>query len=208
MAAGDRSDKIRDKVKTIAGLTETYVSDVLLFILLDEVQRDVAQETLSIESTGDLTIVASTASYTEPTGFYRSKKLVLPSGMIVPITEIDYDEYDRVSKLSTTSSSQSPIYFTRWSGSVIFYPTPSTSGTYTWKFYKIPSTNTSTSIDPETPARQDTLLFYGVMYQILPHKQDFKGAEYYRNLYISEMERQKKWQRGSKSMSLDIYSSE
>ena len=208
MAAGDRSDKIRDKVKTITGLTETYIQDVLIFLLLDEVQRDVAEETLCIESSGTLTIVASTASYAEPTGFYRSMKLALPSTMIVPITEIDYDEYDRISKVSTTSASQSPIYFTRWAGNVIFYPTPSTSGTYTWYFWKIPSTTTSTSIDPETPARMDTLLFYGVMYKILPHKQDFKGAEYYRSLYETELLKEKKRQRGSKSMSLPIYSSE
>ena len=54
----------------------------------------------------------------------------------------------------------------------------------------------------------DTLLFYGVMARILPHKQDFKLAEYYHGLYRDELDRQIKLQRKSKSMTLEIYPDE
>jgi len=202
MAAGDRTKRIRDKVRMYVGVDEVKITQALIFLTIDDYQRRIAEETLCIEGSASLSVSNGTVS--EPSGFYRLRFIELPDSQILQLREVDLEEFDGLEK-STLSAIQTPAYFKRWNGTITFYPNPGTASYTAW-YYKIPSTNVSASVDPETPARFDDAIKYGVLSELLPLVE--KSGEYYRQLYAQELGRALNSHRRTKTLPLELYAHE
>ena len=207
MAAGDRTKKIVGRVWAIIAdggpnIPAPVDRESLIHGAINDFQRRIAEEALCVETSANLTVSSGTTS--EPSGFFRFKLIALPSGQTLQVEELDLTEYDYITRYSPTSFPQSPIYFKRWAGTLTFYPTPS-NATYTGYYWKIPSTDVSTSVDPETPAIFDKAIEYGVLSDIaaLVRKPDL--IKIYHPLFLEELERVKSSWRRTKRGSYDIY---
>jgi hypothetical protein len=214
VAAGDRSDQIKDKVRLITGVDNARVPDSQIFVYIDEAQRYICEEVLCLEVSASLAIVSGTSTYDMPAGFYRLKSLNLTSTKLIPIREVDQEELNYLKKNYVGFAGQTPSWFSIFgydasmNQQIEFYPTPNANETYTVKYYAIPSTNATTLIDPETPARFDVLIEFRIMATLFPIQSKFQEATYYWGLFYDELKRAKSSWRRTKTQILDIYPSE
>jgi len=200
MAAGDRSKKIKDRIKLITGISNTEMPDSMIYSIADTIVERIAEETLSIQRNDTLAITSGVAS--EPTGLFRIKIVVMPSSTYLQPIEVDAITFDEYSRVSPVSSSFIPKIYKRWidtSGIKKLTFFPSETATYSILYYAIPTTNISSSIDPETPTKYDNLIYYGVLSELLPIKGKLDIATYDRGLFINELETSKNLQRKEKS---------
>ena len=278
MAAGDRSKKIKDRIKLITGISNTEIPDSMIYSIADTIVERIAEETLSIQknqplavlsggsgatatailssgtvssftitaagngyisaptitfaggggsgatatatlsgaTVSSLTVVSAGSGYTstptvtisgggganEPSGLFKIKVVIMPSSTYLQPIEVDAITFDEYSRVSPVSSSFIPKIYKRWidtSGIKKLTFFPSETATYSILYYAIPTTNISSSIDPETPTRYDNLIYYGVLSELLPIKGKLDIATYYRGLFINELETSKNLQRKEKS---------
>ena len=200
MAAGDRSKKIKDRIKLITGISNTEMPDSMIYSIADTIVERVAEETLSIQKNDTLTVTSGVAS--EPTGLFRIKVVVMPSSTYLQPIEVDAITYDEYTRVNPISSAFVPKIYKRWvdaneAKKLTFFP--SETATYSILYYAIPTTNISSTIDPETPTRYDNLIYYGVLSELLPMNGKLDVATYYRGLFINELEVNKNLQRKEKS---------
>lgn len=210
MAAGDRTDKIRSKVRLALGMVDSDLPipvdlDTLVHDTIDDYQKRIAEELLCIETSANLTITSGTTS--EPAGYFRLKQIVLPTGSTLQVEEVDVSEYDNITRITPFPSIQKPIYFKRWAGTWTFYPTPD-NGTWSCFYYKVPSTNVSTSVDPETGTQFDKAIEYGVISDIAPVIRRPDLTDLYTILYTQEMNRLRSAWRRTKNNNHTIYYNE
>lgn len=201
MAAGDRSKKIKDRVKLILGV-DTEISDSGIYSIADTITQNIAEETLSIEKNASLSVVSGVAD--EPNGLFRIKIVVMPSSTYLQPIEVDVITYDEYSRVNPISSAFVPKIYKRWVNTsgvnkLTFFP--SETATYSVLYYATPSTNISDSIDPETPSRFDNLIYYGVVSELLPIKNKLEEATYFIQLYKQEIELVKNSQRKKTAVS-------
>lgn len=202
MAAGDRTKKIFERVRLFTGIENIdKIPDSLIYFTIDDFQKKLAEETLSIESSANLSIISGVVA--EPVGFYRLKFIQIAGTAIKLIPkEITLEEYDLLNRYYLgLAGSLTQYFFKRWGGTLTFYPSPGTVG-WTGYYYKLPSTNVSISIDPETPARYDKVLEYGTIADLSP----LAGREptYYLARFEKELDDAKASQARTKTRPLEI----
>jgi hypothetical protein len=168
MAAGDRTDGIFGRVQLTLGtldwkklaLIVKNIPNQLIYDLIDQAQQRIAEDTLCIEkSTTTLAVSSGVAS--EPTGFFRIKLLLAPSGKTCQLQEVDPVEWDFWNR-ATSVTAQTPSIYKRYGGSITFWPTPD-DGNYSLLYFGTPTTNVTTAIDPETPVLFDKAIEYAVV---------------------------------------------
>jgi hypothetical protein len=187
MATGDRTDKITDRVQLLLGLKDFKLADVNVYGQIDDAQRRLCEELLCLEkSTAALAFTSGAAS--EPSGFYKIKQLVLSSTAVYQPTEVSVEDYDAITRQSPTTGFQTGEFYKRWGGTITTYPALS-NGNYTMYYYGIPTTNVTTSVDPETPAILDKCIEYLVATELAPYvgKQDLIAG--FGIAYSQELER-------------------
>ena len=183
--AGERTKKMLDRIQMLLGLTDQVkIPPTTILGFMDDAQSEIAETTLSVESSASLTVAASAT--TEPTGFYRMKLIALASGTLIQPEEISVNDYDAMTRYTFSPPASVGMYFKRWNGTITFYPTLS-AGTYTCYFYKTPSTNCSTSVDPETPARFDPSVEYYSIYHLAPFVGKLDLVSLYKGLYDASL---------------------
>lgn len=144
-----------------------------IFAVATEVSKTIAEEFTCIESSVSLPIVANTASYDlttisgSTTGFFRLKLIAPPTTSNTKFTEFDSDSFDNLERYSSTTIQAYDQYFKIWDDTIKFYPTPTSSATYTIYYYKIPTTTISTSVSPETPQQFDNAIILGTLEELL-----------------------------------------
>jgi len=201
-----RITKLFERCQKIVGVNDPSVTPVDIYDGLNDVQRQIAQRLLCLEATSTITTNSSGVA-SEPDGYYRLKRIVLPDNSYIFPKEIDVQEYDVLQHLLFTDISTSVQYFKRWNGSFTFFPNP---GVQTWTiyFYKNPTTTITSSDDPEIPEYMDEALLYGTLGQLLLYKNSAEGlaaSKMYRDLYEREMKNLVDRWRGSKTNSNEIY---
>lgn len=210
MAAGDRTKLIRDRAIVFAGLLPKMAADrpafeKLVFQTIDSYQKRIAEEVLCLEGKTDLSINSS-GEATEPSGFYRLKFIERPSSLRINFApeEVDPVEFDYIKRVITGSGGLSQYYFKRWNGTLTFHPNP---GAVTWTihYYKVPTTNVSSTVDPEIPTMFDKALEYAVISELMPFAEKFEAAQYYRGLFEMELNRVRTSFRRTKTVGLSIY---
>ena len=125
-------------------------------------------------------------------------------GSTLQVEEVSIEEYDYITRSITFPAPQKPLYFKRWNGTFTFYPTPS-DNSYTLFFWKIPTTNMSSSVDPETPAVFDPVLEYMSVSKLAPFVGKFDLVPIYDGLYRREMDHAVESRRRTKRSSHSIY---
>jgi hypothetical protein len=173
---GSRTTRIVDRVQLLFDPDNKKVTKALINSFIDDAQSEMAETTLCIESSATLTVAAS--STTEPTGFYKMKLIAMASGQLSQAEEISVTDYDAISRFTFNSIASPTIFYKRWNGTLTFYPTLA-AGSYTCYFWKTPSTNVGSTVDPETPARFDPQLEDYTVYHCAP----FAGKPDYVALY-------------------------
>lgn len=193
MASGDRTKQIMGKVQfALAGLNSgnipgivQRVPDTLFFDTMGEIATRLCEDTLCLEkSTAVLAVSTSAAS--EPTGFYRGKLIVMPSGYSLQLRELSVNDFDLLTRPTTTTAGQSPLYYKRFGGTITFYPTVA-SATYTMFYHGIPTTTPSASVDPETPSFMDKCIEYGTMAEL----SSMMGDQTKYAIYMDKYERER-----------------
>jgi len=197
----DRTGLLISQVQvTLATFDQKKLSEILKLVpekfIYDKLQRaqeHLAQEFLCIEKS-DATLTMTSGVITEPTGFYRIKQIVLPSGQYVQPVEVDIEVYDQLTRTYFTAG-QEPTFYKRWGGSITFFPTPS-DGTYTMHYYGVPTTQIAQSQNPETPQILDEALFYFAMKECAPAVGRLDLVPLYEGKYMAEKSRSLgSWQR-------------
>lgn len=172
MASGDRTKQIMGKVQfALAGLNSGNISglvqrvpDALFLDTMGEIATRLCEDTLCLEkSTASLAVATSTAS--EPSGFYRGKLIVMPSGYSLQLKELSVNDFDMLARPIGSMLGQTPLFYKRFGGTLTFYPTV-TSATYTMFYHGIPTTTPTAAIDPETPSFMDKCIEYGVLAEL------------------------------------------
>jgi len=172
MATGDRTKQILGKVEfALAGLNSDGLSGLLqrvpesLFLdTMGDIAYRLCEDTLCLEkSTASLTVASSTVA--EPSGFYRGKLIVMPSGYSFQLKELSINDFDLLGRPLSAVAGQTPLYYKRFAGSLTFYPTI-TSATYTMYYYGVPTTTPSGAVDPETPQFMDKCIEYGTIAEL------------------------------------------
>ena len=184
MANTGRGQRLRDRVKSIIGITDTTVSDSMVYAHLNDSQQRVAENTLCLERIGTLTLTSGVAP--EPSDYFRMKLIVLASGKILQPIEVDVVEFDSASRLNPQNTFYTPIVYKRWVNTsnvnvITFFPTP-TDPSYTLLYYAVPSTSIASNLDPEVPKRYDDVLVYDALTELLPIVGKFELSTYYRSL--------------------------
>ena len=205
MAILSRSKRIFDFVRSILGPeTIDKIPDKLVFNIMTDVSRRLAEETLCIEQSEDLTVVAGTELYDEPDGFYRMKHLKVPSGALLVLQESEIDEINTIRTDIPNSFAQAPTYFYRWNGQIGLFPAPQAAGTYTVYYYALPVTELSTSVSPATPYYMDDAIKYGVLAELLPILGKDNQGVMYRQFYEGQLARAVNRHAATKSNSHNI----
>ena len=200
-----RIQKIRERIQKIVGVNDSTVTPVDIDDALNDIQRNIAQKTLCLETTGTLTVTAGTAS--EPTGFFRLKYIQLPDNTLIFPKEVDAREFDNLQRVLFTNISTTVQFYKHWDGTFTFFPNPGTT-TYTVYYYALPTTTISESVDPEIPEYMDEALMYGALSQILLYKNDadnFARADKYAKLFDDQLNLMEKMWRKSKTNSNEVY---
>lgn len=199
--AGDRTDKIHDRVRLVLGIDAIdKIPSNLLYGKIDDLQRRIAEDALCIEGSASLVVSGGTVS--EPSGFFRFKQIVLGTGSKIQPTELDVNEYDALTRISP-STTGAEEFFKRWGGTLTFYSLD--NGTYTAFLYKVPSTNVSTTVDPETPQTFDLAIEYGTVAELAPLVGGMEIAGNYYALYEKEFRRALNAWRRTKDKGFSIY---
>ena len=175
------------------------IPDKLVFNMMTDVSRRLAEETLCVEKSEDITVVAGTELYDEPDGFFRMKHLKVPSGALLTLTESEIDEINSIKTEIPNSYAQAPTYYYRWEGQIGLFPAPQASGTYTAYYYAIPDTELSASLEPETPYYMDDAIRYGVLAELLPILGKGQEATFYLQRYEQYVAKAKVTHRTTKS---------
>lgn len=180
-----RAKKIRDRIRFV----DKESPNKLIYSVMTSIERKLAEETLCLESSDTIAVSSGTATYDEPSNFYRLKLISLPSGQTFTPEEIDKVALDNLQRNSWTVTAQRPYYFNRWEGQITFYPSPNASATYTVYYFRVPSYELGESVDPETPSYMDTALEYGTLADLLPLTGKFKEGDYFRGKFELELQR-------------------
>lgn len=201
-----RITKLVERCQKIVGVNDASVTPVDIYDGLNDVQRQISQRLLCLEATSTITTNSSGVA-SEPTGFYRLKRIVMPDNTYIFPKEIDVEEYDVLEHLLFTNIATRVQYYKRWNGSFTFFPNP---GVQTWAiyYYKNPTTTISASDDPEIPEYMDEALFYGTIAQILLYKntpEAFAASKMYRDMHDREMKTLIERWRATKTNSNTIY---
>lgn len=198
-----RGQLILSRVKLSLGeFDNNKFNDDLVFYMADQITRDIAEESLSIEKSASLAVVANTADYDltllTPSGgnagcFYRLKLIELPQSVKLQPIEIDVVTYDQLKRLFFTSSSSSAyvqIFFKIYNGTTLsFFPFPQSNQTYTIWFYALPTTNISKTVAPEVPQEFDRAISYGVIAELAPQLGKPDVAQAFSEKYANEYTR-------------------
>lgn len=183
-----RSKKIRNRIRLIVGNTGA-VPNPLIYDRMSAVQRRLAEESLCLERSEDVSIVASTADYDEPSGYYKLKQINLPSGSTIEPVEVDQATFNNLSRVGVATTAVQ--YFSRWNGQIHFWPTPGSAATWTFFYYALPVYDLGRSNDPETPSYMDDAIEYGALAELLPLAGKFDLAQFYAAKYAMEQQRVK-----------------
>ena len=201
--AGDRSKKIKDRIKLITGLSDTLITDSLIYAICDNIAQKVAEETICIEKNATLT-VDGTGEVTEPAGLFRIKIVVMPTSTYTQPVEVDVITFDELKRINPTALDSSAKVYKRWVNTsevrkISFYPV--SAGNYTILYNAIPTTVITDIVDPETPAKYDNLFYYGALAELLPIQGKLDIAGYFRELFVGELLIAKNTNRTGKTVS-------
>jgi hypothetical protein len=131
---------------------------------MGEIATRLCEDTLCLEkSTAALTVTTSAAS--EPSGFYRGKLIVMPTGYSLQLAELSVNDFDMLARPIASLTGQTPLYYKRFGGTLTFYPSV-TSATYTMFYHGVPTTTPTSAIDPETPSFMDKCIEYGTIAEL------------------------------------------
>lgn len=201
-----RITKIYERIEKIVGVNDAASTSVDIYDSLNDVQRNIAIDTLCLESSSTITTNSSGVA-TEPTGYFRLKRIVFPDNTEIFPVELDVQEYDVIQHQLFTNISTTVQYYKRWNGSFTFFPNPGVQ-TWTIHFYKTPTSTIDASTDPEIPQYMDKMLEYGAITQLLLYKNDeasLAKAQMYTALYEGERARRIAEWRRTKTVSNEIY---
>lgn len=171
----------------LLGVNDFRLTPANVFAHIDDAQRILAEELLCLEKSTAVLAFTSGAA-TEPTGFYRIKLLVLGSGTTIQPTEISVEEYDGLDRTTPTVGYITGQFYKRWAGTITTFPALD-DGNYTMYYYGVPTTNASTSVDPEISAVFDNCIQYYVAMQLAPVVGRMDLMELFSRLYALEKER-------------------
>lgn len=184
-----RAKKIRNRIRLIVGADNGTVPNKLIYDRMDAVQRRLAEESLCLERSEDVSIVSGTADYDTPTGYFKLKHIQLSSGTTVEPQEVTRQEFNELTRVGVATTAQ--LYFTRWNNQISFYPTPSSSDTWTFYYYALPVYTLGRSNDPETPTYMDDAIEYGALSELLPLAKNFELGQFYDGKFRMEEQRVK-----------------
>jgi hypothetical protein len=151
--------------------------------------------TITLKSTADTTRVSfavyevggtTSATSGTATGLYRLNLIELPSGNTYQCEEITFKTIDDY-KRRAIGTAQTPYYYALEDNVLELYPTPDTTETFILHMTKLPSTDMTSAVAPETPQEYDSLLVYGSVVDLAPSVGKFDLGRYYQNLYAIEL---------------------
>lgn len=183
---------IRARLRETAASTWT---DTELRRWSQEACRDIARRTKCFEKTATISVTANTRTYTAPTdmlidGLKGAYYTVTGQSQLHPLEYRDIKSLDHVWLMNqAVDTAPEPTMFTIWgvvpTASLILYPVPSTSGTLTVYYYRLPtdpwaptyaaSSDASTNID--VPEGYIDLVYDAVEYMALRNDRDSRWQE-------------------------------
>lgn len=168
----------------------------------DEIQKyitdgcmELARDCLVIERTYTSTTVNGTQSYDFPTNAMAIKRVTWDGYKLTPIDMRDDDAITGMNMATTDTGN--PRYYWIWDNAIYLRPIPGSAATLKLWTVNFPSTVTTTST-LEIPDQFHLRLADFVNQQMAAKDQNFKGAEYYGQLWEKDKEDVKKWMRKMK----------
>ena len=140
-----------------------FISSTYSYALLNQVLKDIYTRTNLITKSTTISVTSGTSSYSLPSDFYtipthdQNDDICIYRTDTTPQMPIKYIPYDDYCRLSTTTTSSTPYYFTisnsistsTLSSFLILYPTPTSTMTITLTYVPNPPTlSTSADIIP------------------------------------------------------------
>ena len=195
---------------TIGSASEVKLKDVqdylprqLIYDKLDEAQVALATDLLCVEKSATLTVSSSSANV--PSGFFRAKFIVLPSGQVQELVEVSIDEFDHLDRSLLQIAYQTPLFFKKWNGVLTFFPDVS-SASYTFYYYGIPTTSIANGTEPETTEYLDRCLIFWAVKELAPIVNRPDLVPTYEQRYASEKSiALRRWQRTKSNTSRIVY---
>jgi hypothetical protein len=210
-----RALNILGRIRAVLGSVDTpaYNEDYI-FDEMNQVQRFIAEDTLSLENSYSLNLIAGTQSYdltyqngdtTKPTGFYRLKLVSPPQGSrILPLQEVDVNRWDLIQRFTYQSLVTPILYYKIWNGVLTFFPTPQSTTTFVIYYFQTPTTSISRTVDPQLSGIFDKCLEYGTIKEIAPALGQKDLIPLYEEKYASAMQRAMDSRRRIKTVSNQI----
>lgn len=206
-----RGEKILNRVRLrLPQNINSQITEGQIFAVATEVSRQLAEEFMCVETSFSLSVVANTASYDlttnggSATGFFRMKLIAAPLTSNARFVEMGVDDFDVQERYSNTSSAAAyDQYYKIWNNTLKFYPTPTSSATYTIYHYKTPTTTISTSVTPETPAQFDDAIVFGTLEELLSVYLSDASDKFSLKYYSAKSEAFLRW-RDTKTTSYNI----
>lgn len=159
-------------------------SDTELTRWINEACRDMCRTTEVLQTKADISITAGTQEYTAPTDavrIYRAEYTRTGESTIYPLEYRDFNAVDAVAWTQRAITQSTPFLFTMWgvvpSLKITLYPKPSSAGTLTVYYYRLPTAVSGGSDTLDIPQGWEDAVYAYVEYRALRRDRDPRWQE-------------------------------